>query len=54
MLVLGNFSEDTVPLDGGDEIGADWADAELVLGNYPPVDGLGLTLRPWETRVYRR
>ena len=39
---------------------ADWARAELVLGNYPPADGRSdvpdeqILLRPWEARIYRR
>jgi oligo-1,6-glucosidase len=45
LLVLGNFSGDTVPtgLDGG----------SLILGNYPPDDAGSIVLRPWEARVYR-
>ncbi|GIJ70000.1 alpha-glucosidase [Virgisporangium ochraceum] len=45
LLVLGNFSGDTVPtgLEGGD----------LVLANYPADDVDPIVLRPWEARVYR-
>ena len=52
-LVLGNFSaaEVAVPLPDA----ADWAGAELLLGNYPDAPGpAGLSLRAWECRVYRR
>ena len=52
-LVLGNFSgaDATAALPDA----ADWAAAELVLGNYPAVPGAAsLLLRPWECRVYRR
>ena len=32
-----------------------WAKEELLIGNYPRrKDERGITLRPWETRVYRR
>ncbi len=53
LLVLGNFSSEPVTADvpAADE----WAAAELVLANYPPVgDVATLELRPWEARVYRR
>lgn len=54
LLVLGNFSSEDVrvPLDDA----AQWAAAERLLGNYPAAeaDGEEITLRPWETRVYRR
>ena len=53
LLVLGNFSSAPVTADvpAADE----WAAAELVLANYPPVgDAVTLELRPWEARVYRR
>ncbi len=52
LLVLGNFTGQNVPVDLPDV--AEWASAELLLGNYPAVDGVGSSLRPWETRVYRR
>jgi oligo-1,6-glucosidase len=52
LLVLGNFSGETVPLDLPE---ADaWAAAELLLGNYPAPETPDLTLRPWEARVLRR
>ena len=54
LLVLGNFSshEVAVPLPDA----ADWASATLLVGNYPGSgnEADGLTLRPWETRVYLR
>lgn len=54
LLVLGNFSSEEVPvpIDEADE----WSSADLVLGNYPPAEGAGegISLRPWETRVYRK
>jgi oligo-1,6-glucosidase len=45
LLVLGNFSGDTVPTDlsGG----------SLLIANYPPADDGPIVLRPWEARVYR-
>ncbi len=54
LLVLGNFSSDEVPVPIDEA--AEWSSADLVVGNYPPVEGAeeGITLRPWETRVYRR
>jgi oligo-1,6-glucosidase len=54
LLVLGNFSGDTVPAAVPDA--EKWADAELMIGNYPaPDDAAGAVRpRPWETRVYRR
>jgi oligo-1,6-glucosidase len=53
-LVLGNFSGDEVPVPLPDA--ADWAAAELLLGNYrePAPGGVAVSLRPWECRVYRR
>ncbi len=48
LLVVGNFSG----ADAAAEVPG-WTGAELVLGNYPDA-GNGLTLRPWEARVYRR
>ncbi len=53
LLVLGNFSGATteVPLDDAGQ----WAAAEVVLANYDRAPDEGrITLRPWETRVYRR
>jgi oligo-1,6-glucosidase len=54
LLVLGNFSSD----DAGAAqaiVDADaWASSELINANYPLSPSPGLTLRPWETRVYRR
>jgi oligo-1,6-glucosidase len=48
LLVLANLSsERTTP-----DVPAEWAQAELVLGNCEP--GEGLALEPWEARVYRR
>ncbi|HET7682311.1 MAG TPA: alpha-glucosidase [Marmoricola sp.] len=53
LLVLGNFSGESTPVPLEDA--GDWAGADLLLGNYDPdPDEAGLTLRPWETRVYRR
>jgi oligo-1,6-glucosidase len=54
LLVLGNFSADEVPVGLPDAAG--WAEADLLLGNYPTPDELApsIVLRPWETRVYRR
>jgi oligo-1,6-glucosidase len=49
LFVLGNFSG----ADAAAGEAAEWADAELLLGNYPAPEDHG-TLRPWETRVYRR
>jgi len=53
MLVLGNFSDDEAPVEIDD---ADaWSASELVIGNYPAQEpASGITLRPWETRVYLR
>jgi oligo-1,6-glucosidase len=54
LLVLGNFSADEVPV--GLPGAAEWAESDLLIGNYPASDGPapGIVLRPWETRVYRR
>lgn len=54
LLVLGNFSGETVPVDLPDV--ADWVRSEVLLGNYPMSKMLQntITLRPWESRVYRR
>ncbi|HST48369.1 glycoside hydrolase family 13 protein [Jatrophihabitans sp.] len=64
-LVLGNFSAADVAVPLPDA--ADWASAELLLGNYPTGEAIGsppdapaparsaeLWLRAWECRVYRR
>ena len=52
LLVIGNFSADTVVADIDDS--AAWASAELLLTNTaaPPSDAL--VLGPWQTVVYRR
>ncbi|GID26237.1 glycoside hydrolase family 13 protein [Paractinoplanes brasiliensis] len=49
LLVIGNFSGDTVTADLDD----DWSGAELLLTNLPtaPKD---LTLEPWQAVIYRR
>jgi oligo-1,6-glucosidase len=47
LLVLGNFSGETVPVELPEAAG------ELVLGNYAD-PGEELVLRPWEARVLRR
>ena len=47
LLVLGNFTGDTVPVELPE------AGGELVLGNYADA-GEELVLRPWEARVLRR
>jgi glycosidase len=55
LLVLGNFSAAAVDADVPQA--AAWAHAELLVRNYPvePAStGESITLRPWETRVYRR
>jgi len=52
LLVLGNFSGEIAPVELPDA-GA-WADAELLVGNYPAPEPPDLTLRPWEARVLRR
>ena len=49
LFVLGNFTG----ADAAAAEAAEWADAELLLGNYDAPQDHG-TLRPWETRVYRR
>jgi oligo-1,6-glucosidase len=54
VLVLGNFSDDeSTAAEGIDDADA-WAAGELVIANYAPPPRPDLTLRPWETRVYRR
>ena len=55
LLVLGNFSATAVDADVPEA--AAWAHSELLVRNYPaePASaGESITLRPWETRVYRR
>jgi oligo-1,6-glucosidase len=53
LLVLGNFSPQPVTADVPSA--GEWAQAQLVLANYPPSgDSSALVLRPWEARVYRR
>ncbi len=58
LLVVANFSAKPVRAGVPDE--PVWANAELVLGNYPPSHGRPsvpdeqIQLRPWEARVYRR
>ncbi|HEY9376827.1 MAG TPA: alpha-glucosidase [Jiangellaceae bacterium] len=56
LLVLGNFCGKSVVADVPDA--AAWAGSELLLANYPaePASSAASppTLRPWETRVYRR
>jgi oligo-1,6-glucosidase len=58
LLVLGNFSAEIVEAAVPDA--ASWAQAELVLGNYPTPEATSshsvdaIALRPWEARVYRR
>ncbi|WP_248761137.1 alpha-glucosidase [Pseudarthrobacter sp. SSS035] len=49
MLVLGNFTAKERTIDVDDD---SWAQAEQVLGNYPPEPSL--RLRPWELKVFRR
>ena len=54
LLVLGNFSGETQPVD----VPPDWVGATLLLGNYvddpAPHPGVVPALRPWEARVYER
>jgi oligo-1,6-glucosidase len=54
LLVLGNFSGDTVAADVPDA--GEWARAEVLVANYPDPEGAAqrCELRPWETRVHRR
>jgi oligo-1,6-glucosidase len=55
LLVLGNFSAAAVDADVPEA--AAWTHSELLVRNYPadPASaGESITLRPWETRVYRR
>lgn len=53
LLVVGNFSDNTVAV-AIDEA-SDWSREPVVIGNYPAETyGSGITLQPWEARVYRR
>ena len=54
LLVLGNFSGTDVAIDLPDI--DEWATSPLLIGNYPPPGSARehASLRPWETRVYRR
>jgi oligo-1,6-glucosidase len=47
LLVLGNFSGDTVPTGLSGQ-------SDLLIGNYPEDSADPIVLRPWEARVYRR
>ena len=52
--MVGNFSGERAPAPVPQQ--AEWARAELVLGNYPLERGATdeIVLRPWEARIYRR
>jgi oligo-1,6-glucosidase len=58
LLVVANFSATPIRATVPDEPA--WAQAELVLGNYPPSEGRAsvpddqIQLRGWEARIYRR
>jgi oligo-1,6-glucosidase len=55
LLVMGNFGSETVSVELPDA--EEWAAAELILSNYPDVEGGEpgrAVLRPWEARVHRR
>lgn len=54
LLVLGNFSSDPQPVDVPDV--ETWVTAEVLVGEEEVdlADDAGLTLAPWEGRVYRR
>jgi oligo-1,6-glucosidase len=55
LLVMGNFGSEAVSVELPDA--EEWAAAELVLSNYPDVEGGEpgrAVLRPWEARVHRR
>jgi oligo-1,6-glucosidase len=63
LLVLGNFSGDTVPTDLRGGMGGPQGEAsraglagksDLLIANYPADSTDPIVLRPWETRVYRR
>ena len=54
LLVVANFGDDPLEVAGISELELEpWADAELLLANYPP-EAVGAALRPWEVRVLRR
>jgi oligo-1,6-glucosidase len=52
LLVIGNFSADSVPARIDDAAG--WESAELVLNNVAEPPAPGLVLGPWQAVVYRR
>jgi hypothetical protein len=54
LLVIANFSGESAPAPVPES--AQWAAAELVLGNCPDPGPASdaLVLAPWEARVYRR
>jgi oligo-1,6-glucosidase len=52
LLVLGNFTGETVPAEIDDAVA--WAGAEVVLTNRPGAAPESLTLAPWQAVVYRR
>jgi oligo-1,6-glucosidase len=52
LLVIGNFSAESVPARIDDAPA--WESAELVLNNVAEPPGPGLALRPWQAVVYRR
>jgi oligo-1,6-glucosidase len=52
LLVIGNFSAETVPAQIDDAAG--WESAELVLNNVAEPPAPGLVLGPWQAVVYRR
>ncbi|BCY14024.1 alpha-glucosidase [Actinoplanes sp. L3-i22] len=52
LLVIGNFTGETVPAEIDDAAG--WSGAELVLTNLPGASSGSLTLAPWQAVVYRR
>ena len=54
LLVLANFSDNESTAAEAIDDATAWAASELVNANYAPPPRPDLTLRPWETRVYRR
>jgi oligo-1,6-glucosidase len=52
LLVIGNFSADSVPAEIDDA--AEWESAELLLTNTATPPSAGLVLGPWQAVVYRR
>ena len=52
LLVVANFTGEEQKVTGLPEAQR-WADAELLLGNYPDADATPLALRPWEATVHR-